>query len=503
MRWTVDEDSDFNFVNRVYQVLFPKFGYGFGTQEILDLLVAQPDLLAINHGIRRNEGFLKSLKAERGKLIKLRMGSIKQSEEYWARAKGLIPAGTQTLSKGPTQYVDGVAPKYLVRGEGSHVWDVDGNEYIDYPMGLGAILLGYNYPATNEAIQRQLKDGPIFSIMHPLEIEVSELLREIIPCAEMVRFGKNGSDVTTAAVRVARAYTGREEVVHCGYHGWHDWYIGCTTRNKGVPRSSIELQFGFTFNDINSLQAIFDKNPGKIAAVIMEPYGSTLPQAGFLEAVKALTRKNGAVLIFDEVASGFRFHLGGIHQLFGVDPDLACFGKAMANGMPLSALVGVAEVMKVLEDQVFFSFTYGGECLSLASAKATIIELREQNVIPYLRQIGTRLKEGFNRLAYDFALQDYVECVGLPSRTYVVFKDLAGAPPLVVKSLFQQEVIKRGVLAISAGNCMCFSHTEEDIEYTLGVYQEAFEVLAKAAQEGSIANRIEGRPIEPVFRPIT
>jgi len=501
MRWTVDEERDFQFVSKVYEALFPHLGYKFDVQEILRLLAKKPELVAINQGITKNEGFLKSIRLERGPLIKMRQGSILRSDEYWKRAKGLIPAGTQTLSKGPTQYVDGVAPKYLVRGHGSHIWDVDGNEYIDYPMALGAVLLGYNYPAVNEAIARQLQDGITFSLMHPLEVEVSELLHELIPCAEMVRFGKNGSDATTGAIRVARAYTGREKIAHCGYHGWHDWYIGSTTRNKGVPRSYIDHQFGFSFNDLETLKSVFDKNPREIAAVIMEPYGSTLPHEGFLEGVKDLTHNNGAVLIFDEVATGFRFHLCGIHQRFGVDPDLACFGKAMANGMPISALVGRAEIMQVLDD-VFYSFTFGGECLSLAAAKATLTELQNRNVIPYLWENGTRLQEGFNRLASDYAMQKYVECVGLPPRTYPVFQNIGDTPALVVKSLFQQEVIKRGVLAISAGHCMCFSHTVDDIEYTLGVYQEAFDILAKAAREGTIAKQVEGRPVQPVFRPV-
>lgn len=504
MRWTVDEGKDLQFVTAIYETLFPEFGYRFGTQEILELLSEKPELLAINRGITRNEGFLNSLRAERGKLIKMRTRPIERSEDYWARAKGLIPTGTQTLSKGPTQYVDGVAPKYLVRGQGSHVWDVDGNEYIDYPMALGAVILGHNYPATTEAIKTQLESGISFSLMHPLEVEVSELLRKLIPCAEMVRLGKNGSDVTTGALRVARAYTGREKVAHCGYHGWHDWYVGSTTRNKGVSRCCIEQQFRFAYNDLDSLKAIFAKNPGEIAAVIMEPYGATLPEQGFLEGVRDLTHEHRAVLIFDEVASGFRFHPGGVHQHFGVDPDLACFGKGMGNGMPISALVGLAEIMQVVDDDNFFySFTFGGECLSLAAAKSTMTEIQEKNVIPHLWEAGTRLQAGFNRLAWDYGMQKYVECVGLSPRSFVVFRDINKTPALLVKSLFQQEVIKRGVLSISAGHCICYSHSVEDIEYTLGVYQEAFEILEKATREANIEQRIEGRPVQPVFRVVT
>ena len=499
MRWTVDEERDLKLVRAVYEALFPKFGYAFGTKEILELFSQRPELASINDGIARNEGFQKSLRNERGPLVKMRTGSIACSQALWNRARGLIPAGTQTLSKGPTQYVDGVAPKYLVRGQGSHVWDVDGNEYIDYPMALGAVLLGYHYPAVVDAIQRQLEDGIVFSLMHPLEVEVAELICQLVPCAEMVRFGKNGSDATTGAIRVARAATGRDKVAHCGYHGWHDWYIGSTTRNKGVPRAAIDQQLPFRYNDLESLEVVFAQHPGEIAAVIMEPYGITLPEPGFLEGVKELAHRYGAILIFDEVASGFRFHLGGVHQRFQVDPDLVCFGKAIGNGMPISVLAGRSEVMRVLEDEVFYSFTFGGECLSLAAAKATITELREKPIIPHLWQMGTRLQMGFNRLAADFGLQQFVECVGFPPRSFTVFRNIGTTPTLIVKSLFQQEVIKRGVL-FSGSHNICYSHTLQDIDGTLRVYRAALDVLAQAMASGDIRQRLEGEPVQAVFR---
>ena len=502
MRWEVNEEADLEFVTAVYEALFPEFGHTFVTSDILDLLAERPELLNINHSSVRNEGFLRSLRDQRVSNVRMREGGLEKSEQYWQRAQGLIPGGTQTLSKGPTQYVDGVAPKYLQRAEGSHVWDVDGNEYIDYPMGLGAIVLGHNYPVVKDAIRTQLDEGISFSLMHPLEVEVSELIRQLIPCAEMVRFGKNGSDVTTGAIRVARAYTGREMVAHCGYHGWHDWYIGCTSRNRGVPQSAIDQQMSFGYNDLDSLDEIFRMHPGEVAAVIMEPYCTTMPEDGFLEDVKSLTHQAGAVLVFDEVGSGFRYNLGGIHQYFGVEPDLACFGKSMSNGMPVSALVGKAEVMQVLED-VFYSFTAGGECLSLAATKATLTEMIERDVIVHLWQIGERLKSGFNRLVMDFGMRAVVESVGLSPKPYVVFNDVGETTALLIKSLFQQEVLKRGVLSMSIAHCVTYSHTVEDVEYTLGAYQAAFEILAEAIDEGKVEERIEGVPIQQVFRPVT
>lgn len=269
---------------------------------------------------------------------------------------------------------------YLQSGKGSHVFDVDGNEYIDYVMALDPITLGYSYPQVNEAIIRQLERGITFSLMHPLEVELSELLIEVIPCAEMVRFGKNGSDVDSAAVRVSRAYTDREKIACCGYHGWQDWYIGTTTRDRGVPKSTKELTIPFEYNNIKSLERIFIKNKDQIAAVIMEPIIIAEPKDNFLQEVKELTHKNGAILIFDEIVTGFRLALGGAQEYFGLTPNLATFGKGIANGMPLSVIVGKREIMKEF-DEVFFSFTFGGETLPLAAAIATIEEIEEKKLL--------------------------------------------------------------------------------------------------------------------------
>lgn len=432
--------------------------------------------------------------------MKVLKRKITKSNEYWSRAERIIPAGTQTFSKGPTQYVQGVAPIYLQRGKGSHVFDVDGNEYIDYVMALGPITLGYSYPVTNKATIKQLEDGITFSLMHPLEVVLSELLVELIPCAEMVRFGKNGSDVTSAAVRVGRAYTGRDKIACCGYHGWQDWYIGTTTRDKGVPKSTKELTIPFEYNNIESLESIFAEHQGQIAAVIMEPIIIEKPRDNFLQKVKELTHKNGALLIFDEVATGFRLSLGGAQEYFGVTPDLATFGKGMANGMPLSAIVGKREIMKEFEE-VFFSFTFGGEAVSLAAAIATIKEMREKNVIEHFRKQGAKLTNGYNELAQSFGLTDYTKCIGVPEHSAFYFRDLDGNDSLEMKSLFQQEVMKRGILTIGV-HILCFSHSDEDVKQTLEAYGDAMSVLRRAIDEGNIEKYLEGKKVQPVFRPL-
>jgi len=423
---------------------------------------------------------------------------LAKSNEYWARAERIIPAGTQTFSKGPTQYVQGVAPIYLQRGKGSHVVDVDGNEYIDYVMALGPVTLGYCYPRVNEAIIRQLEQGISFSQMHPLEVELSELMCGLIPCAEMVRFGKNGSDVTSAAVRVARAYTGREKIACCGYHGWQDWYIGTTTRDKGVPKSTKELTIPFEYNNIKSLERIFTENKGEIAAVIMEPINVTEPKDNFLPEVKQLTHNNKTVLVFDEIVTGFRLALGGAQEYFGVTPDLSTCGKGMANGMPLSAIVGKREIMKEF-DEVFFSFTFGGETLSLAAAIATIQEMREKNVIEHVTKQGEKLKYGYNELAQSFGLLNYTQCIGLPGHSAFHFRDREGNDSLEMKSLFQQEVIKRGILTIGV-HLLSFSHNDEDVEKTLEAYRDAMGILRRAIDEGDIEKYLEGTKVKPVIR---
>ncbi|GIW12231.1 MAG: glutamate-1-semialdehyde 2,1-aminomutase [Dehalococcoidia bacterium] len=423
---------------------------------------------------------------------------LERSLALKARAARRIPTLAQTFSKAPTQFVQGVAPVYLERGAGSHVWDVDGNEYIDYPMALGPVILGHNEPAVTAAAIAQLERGIAFSLPHPLELELAELLVEVIPCAEMVRFGKNGSDATSGAIRAARALTGRDLIACCGYHGWQDWFIGTTSRSRGVPAAVRALTRVFRYNDLASLEQVFAEHPGQVAAVILEPVGVVPPQPGFLEGVRELAHRHGALLIFDEVVTGFRLALGGAQQLFGVTPDLACFGKALGNGFPISAVVGRAEVMAVF-DEIFFSFTFGGDALSLAAALATVRLLQEEPVIPHLWKQGKVLQEGYNVLAAEFGLEQITRCVGLPPRTVVTFQDEQGAEALAFKSLFQQECLKRGILFSGSQN-LCYRHSDEDIAMTLAVYREAMAVLAEAVAGGDVLDRLEGPVVEPVFR---
>jgi glutamate-1-semialdehyde aminotransferase/transketolase C-terminal domain/subunit len=420
--------------------------------------------------------------------------AIARSNALWQRSLGLIPCGTQTFAKGPSQHVDGVAPKYLARGRGARVWDVDGNEYLDMTMAIGPLSLGYADPVIDEAIRTQLDDGITFSLMHPLEVEVAELVRSHVPNTEAVRFSKTGADVTSAAVRVARAFTGRDRVACCGYHGWHDWYVATTSHNAGIPGTTGDLVSTFDYNDLDSVRAAID---GETACVILEPQVIDAPKPGFLEGIRALCDQHGALLIFDEMWTGFRLALGGAQQAFGVRADLAVFSKAIANGMPLSVLTGRGDVMQRFERDIWFFTTFGGEALSLAAAAATIPELVRRKVPEQLVQRGRALRDGFTQICDERGI-GFARCGGMESRTLVSF-DPAAVDPLLAKSFVQQELIRRGVLWGGFHN-LSWAHRESDIDYLLGCYREILPALADHVAAGSLAGALRGKPIGPSFR---
>lgn len=423
---------------------------------------------------------------------------LHRSQALWTRAARVIPGGSQTMSKRADQFVQGVAPIFLDRGQGAHVWDVDGNEYVDYMMALGPIVLGYADPEVDAAVRAQMTKGVQFSLSHPIEIELAELLTTIIPCAEMVRFGKNGSDVTSGAVRVARAATGRDLVAVGGYHGWQDWSIGSSSRSKGVPAATRILTHRFRFNHPEDLEALFAHHPAGFAAVILEPIHGEEPKHGFLQRVAELAKGHGAVLVFDEVKTGFRFGLGGAQAYYGVTPDLSCFGKAIANGMPLSALVGRRDLMSQLTE-VFFSFTAGGETLSIAAALATIRVLRETDALKRIWHTGATLRDEYNRLATEIGLATVTRCEGLPPMTITSFRDAEGNESALLRSLFQQEMLDRGIL-YDDGYVLCAAHSDVDVTHTLEACRAGLRVLKDALGDGKVRERVRGVPIQPLFQ---
>jgi glutamate-1-semialdehyde aminotransferase len=385
---------------------------------------------------------------------------------------------------------------FLERGEGCRVWDVDGNEYVDHILGLASVTLGYGYPAVREAVARQLADGTIFSLPHPLEVEVAERLVEVIPCAEMVRFVKTGSEADAAAVRVARAATGRDVIVYCGYHGWHEWYAITTPRAKGIPKDFARLVVPFRYNDLASLEAALDEHHGHVAAVMMEPVLLDAPAPGFLEGVKAAAHRHGALLIFDEIVSGFRWAVAGAQEYFGVVPDLATFGKGMANGLPLAAVVGGAELMREFDD-VFVSSTFGGDTLALAACRAALDEYARRPVIPALWRAGRRFQEGFRELAARAGAP--ARCTGFPVHPRIGIEHRSAGTARLAMSLFLQESAARGAIFHFAGFNVSFSHGDAEIDRSLAACEGALRVVGEALADGRVAERLRGKPYAEAF----
>jgi glutamate-1-semialdehyde 2,1-aminomutase/spore coat polysaccharide biosynthesis protein SpsF len=415
------------------------------------------------------------------------------------RALQTIPLASQTFSKAAMQTVEGAAPLFVKRGEGCRIWDVDGNCYIDFVLGLLPVVLGYRDPTVDAALLAQLDNGISFSLSTELEIRLAEELVRLIPCAEMVRFGKNGSDATTAAIRLARAHTGRDKVAVCGYHGWHDWYIGTTPRDLGVPAAVSDLSAPFPFNDADALASLLAGDPDGFAAVIMEPAGLDNPAPGFLQAVRDLCDRHGVVLVFDEIVTGFRLALGGAQAHYDVTPDLTSVGKALGNGMPISAVVGRRDIMRRMED-IFFSGTFGGEAMSIAAALATLEVLESEDAPARFARTGARLREGARTIIGEAGLGPCFSVKGpdwwpaiLPAANGPVDANLTA-------SLLKQELIARGVLMGPTFN-LCLAHADDAvIEEALSALTDAAAAVAEALTLDDPSTALRGKAMQPVFR---
>ena len=408
-----------------------------------------------------------------------------RSAELWRTACGLIPGGSQTNSKRPHSRLleQGRYPALVDRASGCRVWDPDGNEYIDYLMGMGPIILGYAYPEVDEAVLAALDRGTGYGLPSPLEAQAAEALCRAVPCAEMVRFLKTGAEATSAAARIARAHTGRERIAQCGYHGWHDQWMA-PRQEPGVPLALREYTLPFTYNRLETLEKLFADYPGEIAAVMLVATQVEAPDSGYLAAVRDLARENGALLIFDEIVTGFRMARGGAQDYFGVTPDLACFAKAMANGMPLAAVVGPRELMAPVEDLVI-STTYGGETLALAALIATAEVMTREPVQTHLWAMGERLMKGLNEAARNQGVS--AEMIGYPCMPQLRFGDQKAERVAAMWETFLAALAERGVLTgIGRLWFITYSHTEEDVEATITAGEEAFaevrrELLAPVA----------------------
>lgn len=421
-----------------------------------------------------------------------------KSEEQLARARKTIPLGAQTFSKSITQFPQGVSPYFAERAAGSKLIDVDGNEYVDFINSLASVTLGYCDPDVDAAVSAQLKNGVIYSLSHRLESEVAERICDMVPCAEGVRFGKNGSDATAGAIRIARAFTGRDHVLVCGYHGWQDWYIGATARNKGVPEAVRALTHTFPYNDLPALEAKLAELDGKVAAVILEPMNVAWPAPGYLDGVKKAAHAAGALLVFDETITGFRYARGGAQEYFGVTPDLATLGKGLANGFPLSAVCGRADVMKEMEE-VFFSFTMGGEALSLAAAKAVMDKIDREPVMATIKARGEQVLKGVEALIAKHDVGHFLAPAGHPAWSFLMISDTSDVSAFEIKTLHLQEIFERGILSLGTHN-ISYAHSEADVDRLLAVYDEVFPLLREAVRNREIRQRLHCAPLEPLFK---
>jgi glutamate-1-semialdehyde 2,1-aminomutase len=428
-----------------------------------------------------------------------------RSRELQPKAHQLIPGGAHTYAKGDDQFPE-QAPGFMVRGKGCHAWDVDGNEFIEYGMGLRAVTLGHAFEPVVEAAYKQMQLGTNFSRPAKLEVDLAEALLQLVGGADMVKFAKNGSDVTTAAVKLARAYTGRDLVAICGdqpFFSIDDWFIGTTELNSGIPKAITDLSLKFRYNNLDSLRELFDQHPGQIACVVMEAEAATVPVPGYLQAVKDLCEQRGALLVFDEMITGFRWHLGGAQKFHGIVPHLSTFGKALGNGFAIAALVGKREVMELggLEHdrpRVFLlSTTHGAETHALAASLETIRIYRERDVVAFLWKQGQRLRDLVNRSIVENRLEGAFEVIGRPCNLIFATRDRDHKPSQAFRTLFMQELIRHGIVAPSF--VVSFSHSDADIERTAEAVDAAHRVYRKALDEG-VEKYLEGRPVKPVFR---
>lgn len=431
---------------------------------------------------------------------------LKTNQFYAQRAKQFIPGGAHTYSKGDDQFPEN-APAVISHGKGCYLWDAEGNKFTDFALSLGTVVLGHAYEPVLDVVRDELVKGSNFVRPSIIEGELAELLCELIPCADMVKLAKHGSDVTTAAIKLARAYTGRERIVRCSadpFNAVHDWFIGSTVVTRGVPKAVRELTSQFEYNNLASLEHLFKQYPNEISCVIFEPISMIEPKAGFLQSVKDLCEKQGALLIFDEVVSGFRFSLGGAQEFSGVIPHLAAFGKAMANGFSVSALAGRRDIMELGgidsdQERVFLlSTTHGGETHAIAAAIKTLQTIRDNHLIEHIWKIGGYIKQGLIKAAKDANITELVKIDGYDCKPGFSFLDKDGNVCMATRTLFLQETIARGV--IMPYIVPCYAHTEKIIDDAMIQITEAFKVIKQAHDEGDISKYVCGKIVKPVFR---
>ena len=430
---------------------------------------------------------------------------FEKGRELARKLHNLIPGGGHTYSKGDDQFPE-MSPGLMVRGKGAYTWDADGNKFLDYGMGLRSVALGYAYDEVNQAVIEQMQLGTNLTKPATIELELAEKLVDLIPCMEMVKFAKNGSDTTSAAIRLARAFTEKKYIAICKDHpfySFNDWFIGTTPCANGIPKEVADLTLTFHYNDIESVEALFENHPNEIAAFILEPMKTEESKDDFLKKLREVTQKHGTLLIFDEMISGFRFHMQGAGAMTGVTPDLTTFGKACANGYSVAFLGGRRDVMElggIYHDRprVFLlSGTHGSEATGLAAAIKNIEIFERENVIDHHWNYGKRFKDGINGIAKELGIDKNFAITGFDCSPNISCKNAQEEPDLNYNSLFSQEMIKGGVLM--PWIAFSYSHQDDELELTLKAARSALEVY-KQALDGNVSDYLVGEAVKPVWR---
>ena len=507
LRWTVDETRDLDFVRSVYEHMPSAL---FGMSRILELLKEHPELNDKNSDILRNMGYTKSLQ-EDGPVEGPGRAITGTGQVLYEKAKKRIPGGTQLLSKRPEMHLPGQWPSYYSRAQGVEVWDLDGNRFIDMSLnGVGACILGVGDPDVNAAVQDAIAGGTMSTLNCPEEPELAGLLCELHPWADMARFARCGGEAMAVAVRIARAHTGRDRIAFCGYHGWHDWYLSANLSEEsaldghllpglepaGVPRGLLGTAFPFRYNHIEELQEIAERNRDRLAAIVMEPIRDRAPTPDFMDGIHEVVAKTGAVLVIDEVSAGFRLNTGGAHLLYGYEPDIAVFAKAISNGYPMAAIIGRSAVMDSAQ-KTFISSTYWTERIGPSAALATIRKHRRDDVAKHLIATGESVQKGWLEAASRAGLP--IEVGGIPPLSHFVIQ---ADQSQEAHTLFTQLMLERGILA-GRGFYSTYAHRDEHVETYLKAVNDVFGTIVSSLNHGNIREQLKGPVAHTGFRRLT
>lgn len=439
------------------------------------------------------------------------MKTINKSQKLYNEAKNLIPGGTQLLSKRPEMFLPNIWPAYYSKAKGCKVWDLDGNKYRDFSyMGVGANVLGYSDKTINKKVKKAIKKSSMCTLNAPEEVQLAKELCKIHSWADMVRYAKTGGESASISIRIARVKTNKDIVLFCGYHGWHDWYLASNLGDEnnlkghllpglnpnGVPKALKGTSFPFSYNNIEEFDELIKKYEGQVAAVIMEPIRNTYPKNGFLEHIRSVTKEKNIVLIFDEISAGFRLCLGGSHLILGIEPDLSLFGKALSNGYPMAAIIGVKEVMQSAQD-TFISSTYWTDKIGLVAALETIKKYKKNEVYKTLNRNGKMIQEAWKKLAKKHGIK--ISIMGIYPLSYFSFNYKNS---LELKTLFIQEMLKKGFLS-TTGYYASFAHKQKDIKKYLIAVDEVFLFLKKALELNKVNEYIESEICHDGFKRLT